>query len=113
MLTALAQRASTEASVLTPPSLLPIVTSLSEADPSHARYLWLSARRHMIDVALALVHAEELHDEKLAENEQWEQLLDEWREVTVGGVAPPLKVGSSLLARLSPPRLRVPGGAVA
>ena len=44
LLAALAQRARADASVLQPPPLLPGVTSLSEEDPQHAKYMWLCER---------------------------------------------------------------------
>jgi Ca2+-binding EF-hand superfamily protein len=107
LLLALSQRARADASVLAPPPLLPGVASLDDADPEHAQYIWLTeraqrmeslasavaaaeaddtilvaqaleARRHRLDVALSLIVAEERR-ERLCENGQWEEVLEEWR----------------------------------
>ena len=49
MLGALAQRAITEATALSPPYLPPGVTALAEDDPVHAQYLWLCERSQRME----------------------------------------------------------------
>lgn len=55
MLSALAQRAQTEASDLTPPPLPPGVTTLSEEDDSHATYVWKRERAGRMEALAAAV----------------------------------------------------------
>ena len=59
LLSALSQRARTDAAVLAPPRILPGVAGLTEDDPEHARYLWLCERAGRMEALAAAIGAAE------------------------------------------------------